>query len=339
MRICSNLARPFVANVGYVTVFRAGLDYHAPMMVLPLYSRAATLACAVAFGVFSAHAQLPPQATPADPPATLEAAHADIHNSALDADLFYGLLLSELMYGRGQHSLGYDLMLEAARRSGEAQLYRRATEMALELRSDKHALIAVSAWLQAQPQSREANRYMLQILLIINRVADTIGPLQQEWSQASESEKIDLLHALPQLYLRVSDKAMAARVVEQALAADLADPNTSPLVWVTVGRMRWIASDLPGALQAARRAHALNAFDESVAELALGLMDEGLAEAEPLLSNYFAGTSVAVQARIAYKIRAAHRGPNPNAGGCSRTPGRIGCLAAASLAALASPAA
>jgi len=270
-------------------------------MVQSLRFRAVALACAIAAGMAPALAQTPPQATIPAPPAEMEAQGDNSSDAAaaLNAELFYELLLSEMTTSQGDPGTGYALMLDAARRSGDTRLYRRATEIALESRSAEYALIAARAWQQAQPQSRDANRYMLRILVLLNRVADTAGPLRQELTQAPTRDKISSLHSLPQLYARVSDKALAARVVEQAVADDLTHPAVGPVAWTTVGRLRLAASDKPGALQAVQRAQALDATDDGAAMLALQLLEDGVTEAEPLLTGYLAGTPLP-EVRMAY---------------------------------------
>lgn len=270
-------------------------------MVQSLRFRAVALACAIAAGMAPALAQTPPQATIPAPPAEMEAPDDNSSDAAaaLNAELFYELLLSEMTTSQGDPGTGYALMLDAARRSGDTRLYRRATEIALESRSAEYALIAARAWQQAQPQSRDANRYMLRILVLLNRVADTAGPLRQELTQAPTRDKISSLHSLPQLYARVSDKALAARVVEQAVADDLTHPAVGPVAWTTVGRLRLAASDKPGALQAVQRAQALDATDDGAAMLALQLLEDGVTEAEPLLTGYLAGTPLP-EVRMAY---------------------------------------
>ena len=50
--------------------------------------------------------------------------------SQLDGRLFYELLLGELSVQEGEPATGFALMLNAARRTGDAQLYQRATDIA-----------------------------------------------------------------------------------------------------------------------------------------------------------------------------------------------------------------
>jgi len=89
----------------------------------------------------------------------------------------------------GDPGAAYGLMLEAARRSGDEQLYRRAADIALQARSGDYALQAVQAWKEAHPDSREANRYLLQILVALNRIEETPPLLRQALAQASAPEK------------------------------------------------------------------------------------------------------------------------------------------------------
>ncbi|NMM79995.1 hypothetical protein B2J86_03460 [Acidovorax sp. SRB_14] len=210
-------------------------------------------------------------------------------NAALDAELFYEVLLGEMTIQSGDPGSGYALMLEAARRSNDEKLYRRAADIALQARSGDAALQAANAWKEARPQSRDANRYVLQILVALNRVADSAGPLKQELAQTAVQAKAASFQALPQIYRRVSDKTLAAAVVEQALAEDLASPTTGAAAWTAVGRMRLLANDKAGALDAAQRAQQLDPISDGPALLALELLDARTAQADAVAARYFAG--------------------------------------------------
>jgi hypothetical protein len=110
-------------------------------------------------------------------PRLAEPAASRVENSSLDAPLFYQLLLSEIELREGQAGTAYQLMLDAARRSRDEQLFRRATEMALQARAGDQALSAVLAWRQALPQSADALRYQIQLLVALNRINDVEEPL------------------------------------------------------------------------------------------------------------------------------------------------------------------
>ncbi|WP_227001354.1 tetratricopeptide repeat protein [Pulveribacter suum] len=247
-----------------------------------------------------AQSAAPQDVVPA-PPAEVEDAEHPLaaNDTALTAELFYELLMSEMTAGNGDAATGYALMLDAARRSNDPRLYRRASELALQSRSAEAALIAIHAWNAAYPDSREANRYLLYVLVTLNRVNESAEPLAKEVARASTREKLSIVRALPQLYARASNKAGAARVVEQALQGELKHPALGAAAWTTIGRMRLTAQDKPGALQAARSALELDHTDDGAAMLAVQLLDEGSTDAEALLAPYLAATPLP-EVRMAY---------------------------------------
>lgn len=206
--------------------------------------------------------------------------------SALDADLFYQLLLGELNARGTEPATGYALILDAARKTGDPALYQRAVELAFQSRSGEAALQAARAWKQAHPQSREANRYVLQILLALNRIQETVEPLKTEIALADAKDRPAVLAAIPRTYGRAGDKKAAAAVVEQALADHLASPATGAAAWSAIGRLRLATGDSAGALEAGRRGQALNARAEGPALLALELMEAKTPQAEALVRKY-----------------------------------------------------
>ncbi|MGZ5181407.1 MAG: tetratricopeptide repeat protein [Ramlibacter sp.] len=209
--------------------------------------------------------------------------------SALDAELFYELLLGELNVQGTEPAAGFALVLDAARRTNDPALYQRAVEIAFQGRSGDAALQAARAWKQAFPASREANRYVLQILLVLNRVTESAEPLKAELALTDPKERNATLGAIPRLYARVGDKKLAASVVEQALADVLADPATAASAWTAVGRVRLTAGDTAGALEAARRAQAADPKSEAPVLLGLELMDPKLPQAEAIVRRYLEG--------------------------------------------------
>ncbi|WP_137893261.1 tetratricopeptide repeat protein [Ramlibacter sp. 2FC] len=251
------------------------------------YRLAALLACAL-----NAAAQAPA----ADAPAP-EAPQP----SALDAQLFYQLLLGELQVGGGEPGAGYSLILDAARRSKDPALYQRAVEIALQSRSGDAALQAARAWRQALPASRDASRYELQILIALNRIEDTAETLQLVLAGTPVAERPALIATLPRLYSRTQDKKLSARVVEGALAEASRQPPTAVAAWTANGRMRMLAGDLAGAIEAARQAQALDLGAEGPVLLALEMMDGSQPQAEALVRSYLEGKGKPLpELRLAY---------------------------------------
>ena len=278
----------------------ARINYHEQMKKQP--GLVFTCLC-LAMQVALAQAAAPDSATQSGL-ARARAAQQAAPESQLDSNLFYELLLGEITAQEGEPATGFALMLDAARKTGDAQLYKRATDIALLSRSGDAALQAATAWKEALPASREANRYVLQILIALNRIADTEGPLKTEIKMAPDVERDSVLTAVPRAYARASDKALASTVVQAALADALKSPATAGTAWTTVGRMRLAAGDSNGALDAAKRGRAADVKAQGPVLLALELMDPKMPEAEGLVKKYLEdpGTSnkVPPEIRMAY---------------------------------------
>ena len=219
---------------------------------------------------------------------TADADAEPVQNSELNRELFYQLLLGELSANNGDAGNAYALMLDAARKTSSEKLFERAVELALRARSADAALDAARAWQRALPTSKEANRYVLQILIGLNRVSDTLEPLKRELTSSTGKERIAAISLLPRYFARVTDKALAAQQAEQALAPDLGTKATGPAAWAAVGMLRLSAANPSGATDAAQRGAALDSQSDEIAILALNLMEAKVAEAEPLLRKYLA---------------------------------------------------
>jgi tetratricopeptide (TPR) repeat protein len=223
-----------------------------------------------------------PAAVAQTPPA---AAPEPVVNSNMSGEMLLQILLGELNSQQGEPGVAYSLLLDAARRTGDERLYKRAVDIALASRSGDAALEAASAWRQAMPRAREPNLRVLQIVLALNRVADSLGPLRTELQLAPEAERLSVIGNIPRLYARVSDRKLAAYVVEQALAPYQAQSKTGPLAWAVIGQMRLSAKDPEAALEAARRGHALNGQETAPIWLAIELMGQKHAAAEALVKQ------------------------------------------------------
>jgi predicted Zn-dependent protease len=228
-----------------------------------------------------------PSATPATP-------------TPLDAELFYQLLLGEINARGTEPAAGYSLLLDAARKTNDPALYQRAVEVAFQARNGDAALQAAKAWKQAHPTSREANRYVLQILVALNRVTDSADALKAEIALAEPKDRNAVMGLIPRTYSRVTDKKLAATVAEQALADYLNQPAGGPSAWTTIGRLRLAAGDNAGALEAARRGQALDPRAEGPVMLALELMDPKLPQAEPIVRRYLDGGKALPELRMGY---------------------------------------
>jgi tetratricopeptide (TPR) repeat protein len=239
-------------------------------------------------------------AAPSVTPAAAAQRQDQARASALTAELFYEVLMGELTARTGDPGSGYALVLDAARRSRDGKLFQRAVEIALQARSGDAALAAARAWKETLPESREARRFELQILIALNRISETAEPLRAELAATPQVERPFLMAVIARNYARATDKKLAASVVEQALADELKSPATGGAAWSTVGRLRLAAGDTSGALEAARKGQEADPSSDGPAMLALELMDPGQPLAEPLVKRYLAGPKALPELRVAY---------------------------------------
>jgi tetratricopeptide (TPR) repeat protein len=227
----------------------------------------------------------------------------EVKNSGLTRELFYQLLLSEMYANNGDMGDAYQGMLDAARKANSAKLYERAVEIALRARSGDSALDAARAWQRAFPASKEANRYVLQILIGVNRVSDSLEPLKKELAGTKGKERVAVIDILPRYFARVTDKILAASIVEQALAEDLSSPETGPAAWSAIGLLRLNAGNIAGGLEAAQRGATLNERAAEPVVLALSLMEVKAFGAEPMVLRYLSAPQALPELRMAYARR------------------------------------
>ncbi len=263
------------------------MDYYDPMYLSPRLLAVPLVALSLCAGAVQAQTFGP--ASPALP------AHGQDHsialseqNAELDAELFYEILLGELTVRYGDPGAGYSLMLEAARSSGDEKIFRRATDIALQSRSGEAALTAARAWEAASPESHEAQRYLLQILLVLNRTAQTGPHLNRFLETAAPAARKSLVLTLPLFYRNVSDKALALTLVRQALEGYQSDPALAPAAAISIGRMRLLAGESAKALASAQRAASLDPTSDDVALMALDLLEAKTPGAEAFAQDAFA---------------------------------------------------
>ena len=269
----------------------------------PLATSAADPAITTASAAAPAAAAKPPPPKPA-PPA----------QSALTARLMYELLVGEISFDMGDPQQGAAYLLDAARRTGDESLYKRATEMAIQSRAGPAALEAVRAWREAHPQSLEAIRYELQVLLALGRVADTAAPMRALLEALPGPEKISFITALPALYQRVANKGQALQAVESALADAQKNPDLAPAAWTTIGRMRLQHGDRSGALMAATLGLNAGAGSEWPALLALQLFSGADdTQAEPLIKRYLSNADAKPEVQVGYVRALLERGRRADA--------------------------
>ena len=248
------------------------MDYYHLMSSFNRLPLLIALICAL-----GAHAQVPDKKTVAPV------------SSALDGELFYQLLLGELNAREGEPGAAYSLILDAARKTADPRLYQRSVDIALQARSGDSALIAARAWRLAVPASKEANRYVLQILIGLNRLSEVVEPLKREITNVDVKDRGAEILGLPRYFARASDKKAAVVALELALNDYLSTPGLAASAWTVIGRSRLEAGDGVGALEAASKAQASDIKSEHPALLAISLMSPKTPQAEAIVKKYLEG--------------------------------------------------
>lgn len=263
-----------------------------PALEAAPFWRPALSACALALaGVFSAgaaHANEPAAEAPTAPPV----------NSNLDDRLLYQLLVGEMALNAGDAGSAYELVLDAARRTRDEGLFRRAVDIALQARAGEQALLATRAWRTATPKSADAVRLQVQILMLLDRPAAASEPLRQLLALTLPADLPDLIGALPRLMQRSTQPRVVAQTIEDALKP-YRSGATAVGSRVTVGRAWLEAGDSERALQLAREALQLDPSASDPAVLAMAMMREQPA-AEALVRQALARPAVPAALRLAY---------------------------------------
>ena len=219
-------------------------------------------------------------------------AQPPVQNSNLNAVLFYQLLLGELNVQAGEPGSGFAIILDAARKTKDEALFQRATELALQSRSGEAALQAARSWKSSLPHSQEANRYILQILLALNRTDEAGRALSATIASLPIQEQSATIASIPRTFGRLQDKNLAAKVVEQALITAIQNPETATTAWTTIGRMKRDAGEILPAAEAARAGHAANGKAPGPIMLAMSLLNVVPAEVQPMITQYMAGDAL-----------------------------------------------
>jgi tetratricopeptide (TPR) repeat protein len=232
----------------------------------------------------------PTRAQAADPPPV---------NSALDAPLFNQLLVAEMALNGGDAGSAFQLILDAARRSRDEGLFRRAADIALQARAGDQALVATQAWRESSPESLDAIRMQMQIQLMLNRPEALGESMQALLALTPEADRPGLITALPRLMQRAADPKAMASVFESTLNAYRQAPATQVAARVATGRAWLEAREPDKALALARDAHGLEPAAPGPVLLAMELMRDRPA-AEDLVRDYLGQGTAEPALRLSY---------------------------------------
>jgi tetratricopeptide (TPR) repeat protein len=231
-------------------------------------------------------------AAPTAPPPT-------VNNSSLDAPLFYQLLIGEIELRSGEAGAAYEVILDAARRTKDETLFRRAVDIALQGRAGEQALAATRAWRTAVPRSLEPLRLQLQILAALNRLGEAAEPLRTLLSLTPDAERAATITAMPRFLQRASEPAKTAALLEDVLKPYAEKDATQVPARLAIARGWLAAGDGARALALAEQAARDDPAAPGPALLALELMP-GQPGAETIVTAYLGRTDSEPSIRLAY---------------------------------------
>jgi len=244
---------------------------------------------------------LAPQALAQSPQAAATApSQAEVAgNSALDAPLFYQLLIGEMELRAGQAGNAYEVILDAARRTRNEALFKRAVDIAIQGRALDQALGATRSWRLALPESLDALRLQIQILVAGGRLDDLGEPVRALLRTTPAAERNELINALPRFLQRGPDAKKIAALLSEVLKPYAEARDTAVSARVSTGRA-WLTAGEPDiALALVRDAQKLDAASPVPAWLALELMAP-LPAAEDIVKQQLERADAPVALRLGY---------------------------------------
>jgi tetratricopeptide (TPR) repeat protein len=228
-------------------------------------------------------------------------------NSTMDAETFYKILMGELNLLDDEPRVGFALILDSARKTKDAALFDRAVTIALQSRSGESALTAARAWLLALPDDTDAARYILQLLIALNKPEQTQAAAlayTNLFKTKADDDRNQALTTVADIFLNAQDKAAAALSFEALVKSNdyLTNPATKSTAWVTLGRVRLAAKDLSGSLEAAKQAQLAEPSAAEPAMLGIALLVAKETLAESFVKQYLANTAFVAkpEVRLAY---------------------------------------
>lgn len=225
-----------------------------------------------------------------------------VRNSAMDAELFYQLLISELELRKGQPAVAFQVMLDAARRTRDDALFQRAVDIAIGARSADQAIAALKAWRAAMPRSRQAAESQAQVLMALGRHAEAQEAVKALIELTPATDRATLIAALPRLVLPGEQAKAAAGALDEVLRPWQSVVTTRASALLASGRAWALAGDVQRSLKFATDLQKLDPQSEGAALLALELWGRD-PRAEALLKAYVRTPKATSPIRLGYARR------------------------------------
>lgn len=199
-----------------------------------------------------------------------EAPSTPFTNSAMDAPLFYQLLIGELELNSGQAGVAFQVLLDAARRTGDEELFKRVVNIALQARAGDQALLAARSWADTLPTSVDAYQTTVQLLALLNKPAEVPQPLATLLKVAPDVQRPGLIAALPRLFQRSPDPKAVLAALAPVLQAQTGP--LKPAALYTEARFAINSGENARALALTRELNQLLPDSDDAMQLAVDLL-------------------------------------------------------------------
>jgi len=242
-----------------------------PLLSRPALSRTVAAATLLALGL---NVQAQEASPPVSPATAASAAPVEstepVINSPMDAPLFYQLLIGELELQSGQAGVAFQVLLDAARRTGDEELFKRVVNIALQARAGDQAVLASRAWAETVPTSVDAHQSTVQLLALMNRPAEVREPLATLLRIAPAEQRPGLILALPRLFQRSPDPKSVLAALGPVLQAQTG--AAKPAALYTEARLSINAGENARALALTRELQQASPDTDDAMQLAIDLM-------------------------------------------------------------------
>lgn len=240
---------------------------------MPLPHRRVIAAAALLAVALHVHAEDPAvTGAPTEPPT----------NSAMDAPLFYQLLIGEVELQNGQAGVAFQVLLDAARRTADEELFKRVVNIAIQARAGDQALLAARSWAETVPTSTDALQSVVQLLALLNKPAEVAQPLATLLRIAPAPQRPGFILAVPRLFQRSPDPKSVLAALTPVLQAQTGPLR--PAAAYTEARLSINAGENSRALALTRELHQLAPEGDDAMQLAIDLM-AAAPQAEALITE------------------------------------------------------
>lgn len=227
-------------------------------------------------------------------------AEPEARTSALTAELMYLVLVGEMQFQSKEAGAAYSLILDAARKSGEPDLYRRAINIALQSRSGDAAMGAARTWANSDKGNPEPQRVMLQVMLTQNQIDASANVLEELLDIAKDANRNELIDLVGQTYARVNDKAAAVQVLTRVLRLWQRNSANASSAWTALARTQLAAGMSSEAGHSIERALSAVPVSSAAGLLAVEMLEGPSALDEKVFIQHLAHQQNPELVRMAY---------------------------------------